>query len=1084
MSLDQGLRVERARPEPARAPVTGRTHPGRPRVVAVVHARDPEHLPELLKAVAAQTRAPDLLVGVDAGGDDEAGRRVAAVLGAHCDHVLRLGPGTGLADGVTAALTHLAAHDLHPSSDPRTPVADEPGTTAPPSRDWVWVLDDRDRPTMPTLERLVDRVRRSDNVAAVGTKHRGGPTGEVLLDTGFTTTRGSRRLTRLDEGEVDQGQHDATCDVLAVGLTGLLVRADVWLELGGPDPALSRPGLPGAEIDLGRRVRLAGHRVEVVPSAVLVRPPGDPVAPPALQRRSTAYLRLVGASTAAFPLVLAQVVLGALVRVLGGLAAKEPLVGLRAAGQVLAPLLRPDLLLRARARARRTRRVPGHQLHPLLADRRETWRWHRSRIVVPTPSVPRGTGRVVAVLALLVLGTLASLLASWRLLGAGAVTSAAAAPAPDGVGGVLDALTSGWQAAGAGVAAAPDPALWPLLALALPLGSAASAFLLLTLAAVPVAAVAGWWGAGVLTRSAWWRLLAGLAWAAAPALLLAVAGGRYGALLAHLALPVAARLLVHAVGARSVRAAWTWSAACALATVPVVCGAPVLVVPAVLAGLAAAVRGRRLAPALVVVPAAVLALPTLLDALRLPAVLLAGPGTPAAAAAPLPWQVLLGWPTDPSAVLPQLPPVALLVAGAAPAVAAVLALPLALAAGRAGTAVRTGLLVAAAGLVVALLQAGTVVGLDAAGEAVLGWAGPGTSLALLGVLAAGLAVGARSGVPVPVPATDPTEDGTDATPAREPRRRRVLRRTLPVVAALLCLLPLLALGGWSTTQATDPAPTDLVRSVPALPAVVVDAARSSDQVRTLVLRATPSTGTDGALPDLQAVLVRDEGPSLATTGASGAVGQAYRPLADDPARVALDTAVGGLVTARAPARDLLAPLGVGAVAVLLPPADSAAEVAATDSLAARLAAVDGLVPAGETGSARAWRVQGDPAAPDRVAALRVLPPSGTAPAAGEPAWQALASDARGAEVDLPAGADGRLLALAERADAGWRATLDGVALEPATVDGWAQGFVLPENGGRLELRHADTAVPGLLGWQLLVLVVTVLLAVPVRPEAS
>lgn len=1083
MSLDQGLRIERTRPEPVRAPVTGRTHPGRPRVVAVVHGRDPEHLPGLLKAVAAQTRVPDLLVGIDAGGDGDTGRLVAAVLGAHCDHVLRLDAGSTLADGVTTALTHLAAHDLHPSTDPRTPVADDADDGAdggPPARDWVWVLDDRDRPTTPTLERLVDRVRRSDNVAVVGTKHRGGPTGEVLLDTGFTTTRGSRPLTRLDDGELDQGQHDATCDVLAVGLTGMLVRADVWLALGGPDPALSRPGLSGADIDLCRRVRLAGHRVEVVPSAVLVRPPDDPVGSPTPQRRSTAYLRLVGASTPALPFVLAQVVLGAVVRVLGGLAAKEPLVGLRAAGQVLAPLTRPDLLLRGRARSRRTRRVPGRQLHPLLADRRETWRWHRSRLTAAAPSAPsaQGSGRVLAVLVLLVLGAAASLVALWRLLGAGAVTSAAAAPAPDGVGAVLAALTSGWQAAGAGVAAAPDPALWPLLALALPLGSTASAFLLLTLAAVPVAGVAGWWGAGVLTRSGWWRLLAGLAWAAAPALLLAVAAGRYGALLAHLALPVAARLLVHAVGARSVRAAWTWSAACALATVPVVSGAPVLVVPAVLAGLVAAVRARRPAPALVVLPAAVLALPTFVDAVRLPAVLLAGPGTPAPSAAPLAWQVLLGWPTDPLAVLPQLPPVALLLAGAAPAIAAVASLPLAFARGRAGAAVRTGLLVAAAGLVVALVQAGTVVGLDATGAAVAGWAGPGTSLALLGVLAAGLAVATRSGVPDP--AADPAADAK----APEPRRRRVLRRALPVVAAVLGLLPLLALGGWSLTQATAPAPTDLARSVTALPAVVVDAARSSDQLRTLVLRAVPSTAADGALPDLQAVLVRDAGPSLATTGAAGAVGAAYLPLADDPARVALDTAVGGLVAARAPARDLLVPLGAGAVVVLLPPADSAAQVAATDALAARLAAVEGLVPAGETGSARAWRVQGDPTAPDRVAALRVLPPAGSVPAAGEPAWQALASDARGATVEVPAGAAGRLLATTERADAGWRATLDGVALEPATVDGWAQGFVLPDTGGRLEVRHTDTAVPGLLGWQLLVLVVTVLLAVPVRPEPS
>ena len=35
----------------------------------------------------------------------------------------------------------------------------------------------------------------------------------------------------------------------------------------------------------------------------------------------------------------------------------------------------------------------------------------------------------------------------------------------------------------------------------------------------------------------------------------------------------------------------------------------------------------------------------------------------------------------------------------------------------------------------------------------------------------------------------------------------------------------------------------------------------------------------------------------------------------------------------------------------------------------------------------------------------------------------------------------------------WRATLDGAPLERETVDGWAQGFVLPPDGGRLEITY-------------------------------
>src|SRR5690606_41840409 len=75
-----------------------------------------------------------------------------------------------------------------------------------------------------------------------------------------------RRMTGIDDDEIDQGQHDARDDVLAVGLAGALVRRTVWQELGGTDPEY---GPFGDGLDLCRRARLAGHRVRVVPSAVV-----------------------------------------------------------------------------------------------------------------------------------------------------------------------------------------------------------------------------------------------------------------------------------------------------------------------------------------------------------------------------------------------------------------------------------------------------------------------------------------------------------------------------------------------------------------------------------------------------------------------------------------------------------------------------------------------------------------------------------------------------------------------------------------------------------------------------------------------
>ncbi len=1095
MSLDQDLRLERVPTAAARRPLPGRRHPGRPRVVAVVHGRDPEHLPAVLAALAAQTRRPDLVVGVDAGDDSEAGERVSDILRAHADDVLRLDPAATLADGVTAALAHRGVADLRPGQQQQ----------GQPAADWVWVLDDRDRPAMRALERLLDRVQRSGNVGVVGTKHRGGPDGSVLLDAGFTTTRAGRRLSLVDAGEVDQGQRDATSDVLAVGLTGMLVRADVWQCLGGPDAALLAPGRTGAEVDLCRRARLAGHRVEVVPAAVLVRPDDRAGgAGPVTDRRSTAHQRLTGAPALAVPFVALQLLLGAVARVLLGLAAKEPRAGLRAARQVLAALLRPDLVWRARRAARRTRVVPTSQLRPLLADQRETWRWHRDRwqrarpggsldgrrrtpraLVDPVPISPvvatgGAMGRsAVPVLLSLVLAA-ASALALWRLMGAGAVTAAALPPAPSSLGSLLDAVAADWVPSGLGTPGAADPALWPLLALSLPFTSPALALTVLLVAAPPLAALSAWWGAGALTRSPWWRALGALAWAAAPVLLLSTSAGRYGAVLAHLALPVAARLVAHAAATPHRRLSWAWSAGAALALVPVVTGAPVLLLPAALAGLVAAVVSARPAPALVAVPSAVLLLPTLGEAVRLPAVLLAAPGTPVAGTAPEAWQVLLGWPLAPgSTAVTDLPPLLLLAVGAVPALLAVVALGWSWTASPRGLAVRFGVGTAALGTALAGLAAGTVVGIGPDALPVTGSAAPGTSLALLGLLVAGL--GGLGRLPAPAPDADRS------------RRRTAVAVLVPGAVVLLALAPVAATTGWVLDQLSSPSAQDLARTAGStVPAVVADAADSPDQVRSLVVRAEPgatTAGTSGTagtqVPALEVAVVRGTGPALDRSAAAAQVRQAYRPAAQDPAGAALDLAVGNLVTGRGDARAALAPFGVGAVVLLLPPDP---EDPAADALAARLDAVEGLTPAGETATARAWRVQpasdAGAAAADRPAAVRLLPAPDADVDPAAPAWQALASTPRGVGASVPAGAAGRVVALAERAHPAWTATLDGRSLEPVTLDGWAQGFVLPAEGGQVVVQHGPASGPVLLGWQLVVLLVTVLLAVPVRPARA
>ena len=77
-------------------------------------------------------------------------------------------------------------------------------------------------------------------------------------------------------GEADQGEYDGREDVLAVGTDGMLVRRSVWDDVGGFDRTFLEHG---AGLDLGWRTHLAGHRVVVVPGAV-VRDAGTRLGPP------------------------------------------------------------------------------------------------------------------------------------------------------------------------------------------------------------------------------------------------------------------------------------------------------------------------------------------------------------------------------------------------------------------------------------------------------------------------------------------------------------------------------------------------------------------------------------------------------------------------------------------------------------------------------------------------------------------------------------------------------------------------------------------------------------------------------------
>jgi hypothetical protein len=84
---------------------------------------------------------------------------------------------------------------------------------------------------------------------------------------------------------------------------------------------------------------------------------------------------------------------------------------------------------------------------------------------------------------------------------------------------------------------------------------------------------------------------------------------------------------------------------------------------------------------------------------------------------------------------------------------------------------------------------------------------------------------------------------------------------------------------------------------------------------------------------------------------------------------------------------------------------------------------------------------------------RLLTPSGRLMLVQGAAVTPLPAGRIGASVHIPPGTGARTLLLAEPADGGWRATLNGAELPGRRMDGWAQAYDIPGGGGHFELRR-------------------------------
>jgi hypothetical protein len=261
-----------------------------------------------------------------------------------------------------------------------------------------------------------------------------------------------------------------------------------------------------------------------------------------------------------------------------------------------------------------------------------------------------------------------------------------------------------------------------------------------------------------------------------------------------------------------------------------------------------------------------------------------------------------------------------------------------------------------------------------------------------------------------------------------------------------------------------------------LPATAIDRGQGPEQARTLVI----DTAEDGTF---DASIVRGAGTTLdglstiaAARNIMGDPGQ-ETVRDDDAVTAALRSVVATVVAGQGvDPRPELERLGAGFV--VLRAADTAAQLTAS-----RMDAVPGLVAVGQTNVGWLWRISplNQPVIDAADVAHRVRIVDGSGAAVG-----LLPSGLETVDAAVPDGPEGRLVVLAERADPGWSAWMDGRRLT-STASGWSQAFTLPAQAGQLTIRYESPWAAWTAVGQAVVIGLTVLLAVPMparRPNTG
>lgn len=416
------------------------------------------------------------------------------------------------------------------------------------------------------VSRLMEEMFRS-NAGIVGPKLVMWDDPTIVQSVGFGVDRIGEVSSIADVGEKDQEQHDAVRDVFALHSACLLIRADLFREIGGFAPDIR---FFGEDIDLCWRVHLSGARVVVVPAAKARHvnnfdSRASESSRVALEARHR--VRTIATLSGRFqlPFVLVQLLVATLIQTVvsvfsGGL--RNSLISMRAA---LAVVVDVPYIIRRRAQVRPYRRIAPREIHELqirgsarLASfiQKRRMRFTQNPLALERDGETSSTKGVVigifATVALIVLG-------SRGLIASGIAPVGEFLPlrgATESPSALLSSYLSGWRQSGFGHAGA-NPTGIALLALA-GIGFLGRLGALQTYSVIG-ALLMGCWGMwsiakGFFTVRA--RAIGMATYAAAPLPYVAIQGGRWGVLLCYAALPWMIQMFVK-VGALPSGAALT-----------------------------------------------------------------------------------------------------------------------------------------------------------------------------------------------------------------------------------------------------------------------------------------------------------------------------------------------------------------------------------------------------------------------------------------------------------------------------------------------------------------------------------------------